>query len=539
MAPQIPFPSPTIDEIIADYLQAAETGHIPDQRALLARYPEHAEALALFLETDLKLRQPTVDWTLQTGARERPQTAPPIKTLGQYELLEEVARGGMGIVYKARQTRLNRTVALKMILTGQLAHETEVRRFRAEAEAAAGLEHPGIVPILEIADEEGYHYYTMSYIDGESLAERLARDSLPPDEAAVLMHKVASAVAYAHRQRVLHRDLKPANILIDPNGEPKITDFGLAKSLDGDHDLTATGEILGTLQFMAPEQAAAQHDQVAETADVYSLGAILFRCLTGNPVFAATSHVDLLLQVLEGEPISPRRLAPAVPAELEAICLRCLEKDPKQRYPTAQELTDDLARFLSGEPILATAGTFRNRARRWIRQKPLLAAHIGALLLVELFRITYFFGNDTARDASTHFRFSFLFAGWIAGCFAFQRLHDQPRRRDTARYLWSAADVAMLTTCLYLVDNSIAMLLASFLLLVVSAGLFMRVRLVWFVTANCVLALLLLLWTRPGDERTPLHLQAIFIAVLLAIAAIVGFQVRRMRTLSQIYERNR
>ena len=539
MAAQRSSSSATLDEVITAYLQTAEEGQVPDHRELLQRYPQYADALGQFLETDLKIRQSTFGWQQQPEDPDLLQNGLPMETLGQYELLEEVARGGMGVVYKARQTQLNRTVALKMILTGQLAHETEIQRFRTEAAAAAGLEHPGIVPILEIAEEEGFHYYTMSFVEGESLAQRLERAPLPHEQAASFMQKVSTAIAYAHQHRVLHRDLKPANILIDGDGHPKITDFGLAKSLDGEHDLTATGEILGTLQFMAPEQAAARHDQVAETADVYSLGAILYCCLTGNPVFTSTSHIELLLQVLEQEPTSLRRLVPKVPTDLEAICLRCLEKDPKRRYQTAQELVEDLDRYLAREPIQATARSFQNRARRWIRQKPLLAAHVGALLLVELCRHSYLIGRSGERFSWDHFQYSFIFGGWIAACFFLQWLYDRHQYRDVARYLWSAGDVALVTICLKMMDDPIATLLGAFSLLIVVAGLFMRVRLVWFVTATCVLALLLLLPTRPDEVQQPLPVALMLIVLLITIAGIVSFQVRRLRTLSQIYERNR
>ena len=379
---------PEIDHVITAYLVAVEQGKLPDQETIIASHPHIATELQAFFDTDAQFRRnvtsPAINgWYLTSSTiSQLPQL------LGNYELEKKIARGGMGVVYKARHLQRNHTVALKMLLVGRLASADEIKRFCTESEAAAKLDHPGIVRIQEVSEEDGVHFYTMDFIDGESLADRLQRGPLPCKEAATIIYKAACAVAYAHEHRILHRDLKPANILINQANEPTITDFGLAKSLDTDRQLTATGEILGTLQFMAPEQAAAKHDTIAEPTDIYALGAILFTCLTGQPVFTASSHIDLLLQVLKSEPESPRRIAPDVPSKLEAICLRCLEKDPAQRYTSAGELVDDLEHFLSDEPIDTTSVHLRNRARRWVRHNSLLVAHVGALLIVELFRQT-------------------------------------------------------------------------------------------------------------------------------------------------------
>ena len=280
---------------------------------------------------------------------------------GDYELIEEIARGGMGVVFKARQLTLKRTVALKMILAGRFAGSEDVERFRTEAEAAAQLDHPGIVPIYEIGTHENQHYFSMGYVEGKSLAQQVSESPLAPYDAAELMQKVCDAMDYAHRRGVIHRDLKPANILLDKSGQPKVTDFGLAKKTEADNHLTATGQILGTPAFMPPEQAAGKTN-LGPLADVYSLGAVLYCLLTGRPPFQAASPVETLLQVLEQQPVVPRRLIPSIPVDLESICMKCLEKDSGLRYSSARELAEDLSRFLNGEPVQADASSTLKRA---------------------------------------------------------------------------------------------------------------------------------------------------------------------------------
>ena len=233
-----------------------------------------------------------------------------IRYFGDYEIIREIARGGMGVVFQARQVSLNRPVALKMILAGQLANETDVKRFYTEAEAAANLDHPGIVPIYEVGQHEGQHYFSMGFVEGQSLAQRLADGPLPPREAAALMVKVAEAIEYAHGRGVIHRDLKPANILLDQNGNPRVTDFGLAKKLQGDSGLTGSGQIMGTPSYMPPEQAGGKRGEVGPAADVYALGATLYALVTGRPPFQAATAMDTVIQVISDEPVPPRRLNP-------------------------------------------------------------------------------------------------------------------------------------------------------------------------------------------------------------------------------------
>jgi N-acetylneuraminic acid mutarotase len=259
----------------------------------------------------------------------------------------------MGVVYKARQLSLNRTVAVKMILAGQLARPEDTRRFRAEAEAAASLQHPNIVAIHEVGEHDGQHYFSMDYVEGRSLAEAVRDGPMEPRRAGACVRTVSRAIHYAHKQGTLHRDLKPSNILLDHLGQPRITDFGLAKRINADADLTLTGEVLGTPSFMSPEQATGKRAAVGPQSDVFSLGTILYFLVTTRPPFAGDTIPEVLAQVAGKDPARPRSLNPAVPPDLETICLKCLDKEPASRYASADQLADDLDRFLGGEAILA------------------------------------------------------------------------------------------------------------------------------------------------------------------------------------------
>ena len=306
-----------------------------------------------------------------------------LRYFGDYELIQEIARGGMGVVYKARQVNLNWQVALKMILAGQLAGPDLIQRFYTEAEAAAQLDHPGIVPIFEVGQYNGQHFFSMAFVEGQSLATRVAEGPLPPREAAQLVHDVALAVQYAHDKGVIHRDLKPGNILVDQQGNPRVTDFGLAKLEKSGSDLTGTGQILGTPSYMPPEQASGKTDLIGPPADIYSLGAILYCLLTGRPPFQAASPMDTLLQVLDQEPVSVQQLNAQVPLDLDTIALKCLDKMITRRYDSALQLADELKRFLDGRPILARPVGRIERGWRWCKRQPIIAG-LSVSLLVAL-----------------------------------------------------------------------------------------------------------------------------------------------------------
>ena len=290
------------------------------------------------------------------------------RQFGDYELLEEIGRGGMGVVFMARQLSLDRIVAVKMILRGELASPQDLERFQAEAEAAGRLDHAGIVPVYEVGCSEEGPYFSMKYIEGETLTQRLVDGPLPPREAARLLAQIAHAVDFAHQRGILHRDLKPSNIMIDRNGDGHITDFGLAKRVTGGESLTRTGAILGTPSYMAPEQAAGSRGAVGPATDVYSLGAVLYQTLIGQPPFHAATPLDTVLLVLEQDPVPPRMINAKVDRELEMIAMRCLQKPADLRYASAGALADDLDAYLAGEPISARRGRFSAIVGRFLRE---------------------------------------------------------------------------------------------------------------------------------------------------------------------------
>lgn len=385
--------NPRLNEVIAAYLEAADAGQEPDREEVLRQHPDlAAELRAFFADRDVfsVLASPPKTQLQFAEAQTLPPTPQPavattgtkVRYFGDYELLEEVARGGMGVVYKARQVSLNRVVALKMILAGQLASPEDVKRFRHEAEAAANLKHPNIVALHEVGEHAGQHYFSMDYVAGTSLSAMVNENPLPATRAARYVEIVAQAIHYAHQQGTIHRDLKPSNILIDEADQPHVTDFGLAKQTKGNAGLTATGQILGTPSYMPPEQASGRRGQVTPASDVYSLGAVLYELVTGRPPFRTESAIDTILQVLETPPLPPRLLNPKVPADLDTVCLKCLEKDPAKRYQSAEDLADDLGRFLAGEPIRARPPSLPFAVRHWFRQNIRATAWTAGLGLI-------------------------------------------------------------------------------------------------------------------------------------------------------------
>jgi serine/threonine protein kinase len=300
---------------------------------------------------------------------------------GDYELLEEIGRGGQGVVYRAQQKSLNRTVALKVIGLGQWATKAHLKRFRLEAEAAARLDHPCIVPIHEVGEREGCCYFSMNLVEGSQLDEMVKREPMPLRRVAELIVKLARAVHYAHEHGILHRDIKPGNVLLDAKGEPHLTDFGLARLVETESTVTRTMEVLGTPSYMAPEQAVGNNIQLTSATDIYGLGAVLYQLLTRHPPFAGGTTYETVRLVLDTEPRQPRLWNPKIDRDLATICLKCLEKDPRRRYSSALALAEDLERWLKHEAIRARRTGLVTRGRKWVRRNPSIAV-MAAMLLV-------------------------------------------------------------------------------------------------------------------------------------------------------------
>ncbi|MCI0358545.1 MAG: serine/threonine protein kinase [Planctomycetaceae bacterium] len=574
-------PPDPLDQAVAEYLAAVESGAAPDRAALLERFGDISDKLTQFFADHDRLTglaQPiraliasADDTPRQTGGSDATMTfdpdARPVdlragtatsagQRIGDYEVIRELGRGGMGVVYQARHVTLNRVVALKMILSGQFATDEDRERFQAEARAAAPLDHPGIVSIYEVGQYLGQPFFAMPLVEGPSLADVLQPGPLPPQIAARLMRKIVDAVAYAHAHGVIHRDLKPANVLLSPMSNvqgpklewkpgtldlghwtPCITDFGLAKRLDGESQLTASGQLLGTPTFMSPEQAAGRVREVGPAADIYSLGAILYVMLTGQPPFWSDNPVEVILHVLESDPPLPRTLRPETPRELEWICLKCLEKKPADRYASAQHLADDLDRYLRHEPVEARLPTWGQQLRRWMRRQPVLAWHALCLGLFLALMQGIFLAHPQ-RELVYHLKISGIVCVWLAVSYFCQWMQNRERDAPWSHYFWLGADAALLTALLSQLDPSPGPLVASYFVLIAISGLFFETRLVAFTTAAVALAAFVLFLLRPA-EAEPLHYALLFMASLVMTGCVVGYQVWRMGVLREFYDERR
>jgi serine/threonine-protein kinase len=449
-----------------------------------------------------------------------------------YEILAELGRGGMGVVYKARQLALDRIVALKMILSGSHAGSQDLARFHLEARAVAQLSHPHIVQIYDVGAAEGRAYLALEFIDGRTLAQQTP---LPPEEAARIVALVARAMHTAHENGIVHRDLKPANILLTANGTPKITDFGLAKKM-GDVRQTASGAILGTPSYMPPEQAGGSPQDLGPASDIYSLGAILYELLTGQPPFVADTPLNTVLRAASEEPTPPRRLQPAVPGNLETICLKCLEKQPKRRYATARELAEDLERALADEPILPRPPGPVGRLLRWASRQPAFATTLIGLslfYLTHLLCLTVF--QVGGEGGFFHWFVTGLMLVWAGGAAFFQRLSQRGRWHEVAIYAWASWDVLLFTLVLSQANGPSSPLIGAYLLLIGGAGLRFRIPLVWFVTGTSLagyLALTAQAHLMQPEKAVPAYHTFIVSVILVMMGLILYLLLRRLRAIS-------
>lgn len=536
-----------LDNIIHEYYRAAEQGDPPAVTEFIAAHPEFASELREFYSGVGNLQglvakaagEPALPETCSAAPATLRLDAPgsDVHYFGNYELLEEIGRGGMGVVYRARELRLNRIVALKMVLAGDFASSEELQRFTVEAESAAQLEHPRIVPVHEIGSVGNQHFYTMGYVKGRNLQQFKCRGIEGVSRAARIIQQTAEAVAYAHAHGIVHRDLKPANILLDQDGCPRITDFGLAKRSDVAGQLTRTGQILGTPGYMAPEQAAGESHKVGPAVDIYALGAMLYFTLTGRPPFKAANVIDTLVQVLESEPTTPRLHNREIPSSLEQICMRCLERAPEDRYPSAMAVAEDLDRFLQGQPVLARPPTSIERMRRFARRAPALAVHLFALGLLQIVSQIYYF-TGAERELDLHLRVTALLLFWIMISVA---THVAAKRKPAERIAGPALlciDAVLITVLIAMMTQPGAPpgpLVAGYPLLIVGGAMFFKLSRVVVVTVASIASYLGLLIAEP-HLIDPVHYQICFIIMLLAIAGCVGHQVRRVKSLSDYFE---
>ncbi|WP_240928204.1 serine/threonine protein kinase [Thalassoroseus pseudoceratinae] len=531
-----------------DSLQAVQTDH-PDAHEFFECL-QHLEQLADDdsdgSRTDGDASASTILWNshdsqeFQSSNEGCPADFPGSQQFGRYWLIHELGRGGMGVVHKAWQSDLERFVAIKMILHSHLASADQVRRFYAEARSAGRLRHANIVGIHEVGDVGGQPFFAMDYIEGQSLTQLIEDKPLPADEAARIVADVARAVQFLHDHELLHRDLKPSNILIDENGTPFVTDFGLAKMLTDSRDSgqTQSGTIIGTPSYMAPEQAAGRMSQISQKSDIYSLGAILYELLCGRPPFKQDNVLDTLVDVLEGEPTLICQVCRDVPEELQVICHRCLEKDSGARFESAGDLANELERYLRREPIQSKSSGLVSRVKRWGRREPALAARlVGVVLAMIVLQVNYWSADDI--PVARHSWIMGVLGFWGVSAFVFQKMMHRDHLADLTRFLWSGTEVVLLTLILAATEGPYGPLLVAYPALVTCSGLFFRVRLVLFTLVCAVLGVIALLAFRTDAAPEHLHYTVIFLFATILQGCMVAFQVYRVRILSRHFDHRR
>jgi serine/threonine-protein kinase len=531
--------TPELAEVLDAYLRRLQRGEQAGREELVQKHPELASYLDCVEALDRLSSQ--IGGTAGEPGGESPEE-PPIRDFGSYELLEEIGRGGMGVVYKARQKGLERIVAMKMILASHLASAEHVRRFQAEARAAARLRHANIVPIHEVGQCHGQHYFTMEYIDGPSLAHRMAEGPIERAALVRMLALIARAVHHLHENGIVHRDLKPANLLLDSQGSPYVSDFGLAKFLAADAQTTTTNAIAGTLCYMAPEQAAGESDKIGPATDIYSLGVVLYEMLAGRPPFREANPRDTWSAILAGEAPPPREFNREIPRELEWVCMKCLARNPADRYPSAAALAEDLERYLKREVLVARPPGLFERVWGWVRREPALAARVGTFA-------AFFAANqlnllsEGPADKVFYQQMSAVIALWALIAVVFQQFLKSQRWTLTARLGWGLLDSAMLLVVLLLANGVASPLVVGYFLLVVGSGLWNRVRFVWLMTGLSLASYGFLIFDyyqqRSPEFRAahPMGLShfAVFLVAMTATALAVAYLVSRLRALSNYF----
>ncbi|TWT47019.1 Serine/threonine-protein kinase PrkC [Thalassoglobus neptunius] len=445
------------------------------------------------------------------------------REFGAYLLEAELGRGGMGVVYRARHQTLDSHFALKMVRSCEFASDEEVRRFFREARAASRLRHSNIVSVHDAGEHEGIPFLVMAYISEFTLADRIKMGEISLDESAAMLVQITRAVGYLHRQDVIHRDLKPSNILIDNDGNALVTDFGLAKVFEHDDEQTMSGAILGTPAYMSPEQAWGKVNSVTYRSDLYSLGAILYELLTGQPPFSESVPLDQILRLRDSEPKHPQKINPAISRPLAQICMRCLEKKPENRYGSADELADDLERFLNHEPIVLKSMGLWNSVRRWARREPALVVHLTAFLVI--FTVVQLAELSVPGLRPSYIPEMIILGTWGAASIVFQRL----LRKDVrfVRRCWVASDAILFTAAVYYAARPIESLVAGYALLIVASAMWYKPRLVAVTTVTSVISYFFLHSMR-GDPETPGHYPYLVAGILIVTGGIVISLVRRI-----------
>lgn len=476
---------------------------------------------------------PVSPWRLTKGSDR--DGRPMVETrIGPYELHEEIGRGGMGVVYRAVHSDLGRQVAIKMIHANAAADEQQRAMLLAEARTAAQVRHPNVVGVYGIGEIHGWQYMAMELVEGTSLAGLMRKGSVDPRRAVRLVRQVALAMQHLHDQGIIHRDIKPSNILVDARDVPYITDFGLAKVREMASALSQAGLVAGTPSYMSPEQALGHAVPETPLADVYSLGAVLYSLLTGKPPFEGKTVPETLLMVTRREPIPPRRIRRDVPAALEQICLKCLEKDPTRRYGSMGELATDLAHFLDGEPVDAEQIPMPRRVKRWWRRSPPLAARYTCLWTFFLIEQAWFHGLQVT-SSSFYWTTTILTPCWAATTAVLAWLVRKTSHGEAAQALWLCFDASFLTAVLLSSEGmQHSPLVSLYAVLVVASGLWYRLRIVWLAVVLCILSNLVLWLAAPvirPEWQEPLHVHLVFCASLPLIGLLVAHQVRQIRAM--------